>query len=216
MQAINVYCVNVGDKYSSDYVYKLKSAVERHLGFKHRFYCITDKTELYPFAIQSDDLPGYWNKISIFKHKGKNLYFDLDVIIHGKLDELVSDTFKIIEPVWKDPRKAKFIKDRPDKGTSLNNSSVMAWTNETKIYEKFMKDSDYYIFKYDGDDRFLTHETEYKTFNTSLIYSYRDGAHWQTDNEKFKYRPNYSVALFHQKPEIHDCLDHKIIKDNWI
>ena len=216
MQAINVYCVNVGDKYSSDYVYKLKSAVERHLSFRHRFYCITDKTHLYPFAIQADDLPGYWNKISIFKHKGRCLYFDLDVIIHGKIDDLVSDTFKIIEPVWKDPRKAKFIKDRPDIGTSLNNSSVMAWTNETKIYEKFMKDSDYYIFKYDGDDRFLTHETEYETFNTNLIYSYRDGAHWQTDNEKFKYRPNYSVALFHQKPEIHDCLDHDIVKDNWI
>ena len=37
MQAIDVYCVNVGDKYSSDYVYKLKSAVERHLSFRHRF-----------------------------------------------------------------------------------------------------------------------------------------------------------------------------------
>ena len=69
MQAINVYCVNVGEKYSSDYVYKLKSAVKRHLGFRHRFYCITDKTHLYPFAIQADNLPGYWNKISVFKHK---------------------------------------------------------------------------------------------------------------------------------------------------
>ena len=93
MQAINVYCVNVGDKYSSEYVYKLKSAVERHLGFKHRFYCITDKTELYPFAIQSDDLPGYWNKLSIFKHKGRCLYFDLDVIIYNKFIKI---TFNII------------------------------------------------------------------------------------------------------------------------
>ena len=189
MQAINVYCVNVGDKYSSEYVYKLKSAVERHLGFKHRFYCITDKTELYPFAIQSDDLPGYWNKLSIFKHKGRCLYFDLDVIIHGSINDLITDhVFRQINPVWKNPSKAKYIKDRPDLGTSFTNSSVMAWSDET----------------------------EYETFNTNLIYSYRDGAHWQTDNEKFKYRLNYSVALFHQKPEIHDCLDHKIIKDNWI
>ena len=65
-------------------------------------------------------------------------------------------------------------------------------------------------------ERFITHETEYETIDTNLIYSYRDGAHWQTDSEKFKYRPDYSVALFHQKPEIHDCLDHKIVKDNWI
>ena len=158
MQAINVYCVNVGDKYSSEYVYKLKSAVERHLGFKHRFYCITDKTELYPFAIQSDDLPGYWNKLSIFKHKGRCLYFDLDVIIHGSINDLITDhVFRQINPVWKNPSKAKYIKDRPDLGTSFTNSSVMAWSDETEIYEKFMKDPEYYIFKYHGDDRFLYH-----------------------------------------------------------
>ena len=33
---------------------------------------------------------------------------------------------------------------------------------------------------------------------------------------KFKYRKDYSIALFHQKPEIHDCLDHDIVKENWI
>ena len=31
MQAIDVYCVNVGDKYGREYVYKLKEAVKRHL-----------------------------------------------------------------------------------------------------------------------------------------------------------------------------------------
>ena len=92
----------------------------------------------------------------------------------------------------------------------------MAWSDETEIYEKFMKDPEYYIFKYHGDDRFLYHETRHDTFEPGKIYSYRDGAHWKNDNEKFKYRKDYSVALFHQKPEIHDCLDHKIIKDNWI
>tara|TARA_B110000858_G_C17796889_1_gene472941 strand:- start:104 stop:754 length:651 start_codon:yes stop_codon:yes gene_type:complete len=216
MQEIDVYCVNVGTKYGSEYVYKLKSAVEKHLKLPHKFWCITDKPELYPFSIQSDDLPGYWNKISIFKHTGTCLYFDLDVIIHNNIDKLVSNTYKLINPVWKDPRKAKFVSDRPDIGTSLNNSSVMTWSNETKIYEKFIKDPEYYIFKYDGDDRFLSHETTFKTFDTDIIYSYRDGAHWQFDNTNFKYRPEYSVALFHQKPEIHDCLDHDIIKDNWI
>jgi hypothetical protein len=215
MQAINVYCVNVGDKYGREYVFKLKNAVEKHLHLKHRFYCITDKPELYPFSIKSDNLPGYWNKISIFKHTGTCLYFDLDVIIHNNIDKLVSDNFKMINPVWKNPYKAKYVEDRPDIGTSFTNSSVMAWTNETKIYDKFMSDPEYYIFKYDGDDRFLYHETKHKTFDTNIIYSYRDGAHWETDNEKFKYRKEYSVALFHQQPEIHDCIDHNIVKENW-
>ena len=216
MQAIDVYCVNVGDKYGREYVYKLKEAVKRHLSLRHRIYCITDKTHLYEFAIKADDLPGYWNKLSIFKHKGKCLYFDLDVIIHGNINNLVSDTFKQINPLWKNPSKAKYIKDRPDKGTSFTNSSVMAWTDEQKIYDKFMYDPEYYIFKYDGDDRFLYHETKHDTFDNGIVYSYRDGANWLDDNEKFKYRKNYSVALFHQKPEIHECLDHEIVRENWL
>ena len=217
MQVIDVYCVNVGEKYSSDYVFKLKSAVDRHLSLKHNFYCITDKPHLYPFSIQSEDLPGYWNKISIFKNKGRCLYFDLDVIIHGSVNDLITDhVFRQINPVWKNPSKAKYIQGRPDKGTSFTNSSVMAWSDEIEIYDKFMKDPEYYMFKYDGDDRFLYHETRHDTFEPGKIYSYRDGAHWKNDNEKFKYRKDYSVALFHQKPEIHDCLDHEIVKDNWI
>ena len=52
---IDVYCVNVGDKYGPEYVFKLKSAVERHLKQPHNFWCITDKPELYPFSIKSDD-----------------------------------------------------------------------------------------------------------------------------------------------------------------
>ena len=216
MQEISVYCVNVGDKYGTDYVFKLKAAVEKHLTLNHKFYCITDKTNLYDFSIKAEDLPGYWNKISIFKHKGKCLYFDLDVIIHGNIDSLISGhEFRQINPVWKDPRKAKYITDRPDLGTSYTNSSVMTWTDEVKIYEKFMKDPEYYMFKYDGDDRFLYHETKHNTFDAGKIYSYRDGAHWQNDNKKYYYRKNYSVALFHQQPEIHECLDHDIVKENW-
>ena len=92
----------------------------------------------------------------------------------------------------------------------------MRWTDNKKIFDKFLKHRDLYLRLYSGIDRFLYHETRHDTFETGKIYSYRYGAHWQLDNEKFKYRPNYSVALFHQKPEIHDCLDHKIIKDNWI
>lgn len=213
---IDVYCVNVSTKYSTEYVHKLKTAVEKHLSLPHKFWCITDKPELYPFSIQADDLPGWWNKISVFKYTGSCLYFDLDVIIHNSIDELVSDTFKTIPKLWKDPHEAVIVLDRPDLGTSPTNSSVMAWSNEQQIYEKFMEDPEYYILKYYGDDRFLAHETKYDTFDSGLVYSYRAGAHWKNDNASFKYRPDYSVALFHQKPEIHECLDHEITKEHWI
>ena len=212
----SVYCVNVGNRYSPDYVFKLKSMVERNLSIPHNFYCITDNPQNYDFSIKADEgLDSWWNKISIFKYTGKNIYFDLDVIIHNSIDNLFHKDFHMILPIWKVPWKAKIIKERPDLGTSYTNSSVMCWYNEKKIYKKFMKDPEYYMFKYRGDDRFLFHETKHKTFNEKIIYSYRDGAHWKDDNDKFKYRKEYSIALFHQEPEIHDCIEHSIVRENW-
>ncbi|GAH56014.1 unnamed protein product, partial [marine sediment metagenome] len=42
---ITVCCLKVGDKYSSEYVNKLYSMVERNLTVEHDFICITDNPE---------------------------------------------------------------------------------------------------------------------------------------------------------------------------
>ena len=216
MQQVKVFCVNVGTKYSVDYVYKLKNMVNRHLNLPHKFYCITDTPEKYEYGIQCDEnLDTWWNKISIFKYTGRCLYFDLDTIIHNTIDDLVKDEFTIVNPIWKNIEEAVFIEDRPDIDFSRCNSSVMSWKNEIRIYEKFMSNAEYYMLKYGGDDRFIDHECAYKTYTNNLIYSYRDGVHWKDDSATFKYRKELSVALFHQKPEITDMLDHDIVIDNW-
>ena len=62
-------------------------------------------------------------------------------------------------------------------------------------------------FSYDGNDLLIGY-TNPCVEESNVAFN--------DDNEKFKYRKEYSVALFHQKPEIHDCLEHDIVKDNWI
>ena len=97
---INVVCVRTGQKYSPEYVYKLKSMVSRHLKQEHKFYCITEHpsqvfgVETIPAPIQVQDS---WAKIGLFtsqlqkvKKGDKMLFLDLDVIVTGSLDDLIA------------------------------------------------------------------------------------------------------------------------------
>ena len=209
MQEVKVFCVNVGDKYQVEYVHKLKAAVKRHLSYPHKFFVYTDKPENYSYSIKAEhDLETWWNKLLVFENTGTCLYFDMDTIIHGSLDNLIRDEFHMIMPYWKNPAAAKIISDRPDIGTAFANSSVMAWTDSRHILEHFLEDPDMYMLKYRGDDRYLHHEHDYKTFEDGIVYSYR--------NNGLEINEDYSVALFHQKPEIHECLDHDIVINHWL
>ena len=204
-----MYCVNWGDKYSSDYVFKLKRAVNKYLTVPHSFHVYTDNPDHYSFSIPVKyDLETWWNKLLIFENVGPCLYFDLDVIIHSNINHLVRDDFHMINGFWKICSAAKYIDDRPDIGTSYANSSVMSWTDSRSILDHFMKDPEKYIFQYRGDDRYLHHEHNYKTYEAQdKIYSYK--------SDGFKYQPDKSVALFHGEPNITDCLDHLLVKRYW-
>tara|TARA_B100000085_G_C18478665_1_gene486302 strand:- start:740 stop:1084 length:345 start_codon:yes stop_codon:yes gene_type:complete len=113
----------------------------------------------------------------------------------------------MVNPSWKNPAAAKILVSRPDLGTSFTNSSVMAWSDSRNILEHFLQDPEMYMFQYGGDDRYLHHEHVYNLFEEGMIYSYR--------NNNFRIKNDHAIALFHQKPEIHECLDHDIVKDHW-
>ena len=64
----------------------------------HRFVCLTDDPRGIDSRVETkplpDDLPGWWNKISLFKPRihdlrGALLYFDLDMVIIRNIDPLV-------------------------------------------------------------------------------------------------------------------------------
>jgi hypothetical protein len=112
MQAVNVMCIKWGTKYPSSYVNRLHRGVQRWLGREFRFLCFTDDAEGIDAGIEVHPLPqesfeaaivagmtragrkGAWRKVSLFRPglagmTGLRLGFDLDVVITGRLDEIV-------------------------------------------------------------------------------------------------------------------------------
>lgn len=89
---INVWCVLNGDKYCDDDVYILRKMVEANLSRPHNFRCLSDrKIQGVDCLIPDEQWPGWWSKLLLFRYsEGQNLYFDLDVVITGPLDGLVS------------------------------------------------------------------------------------------------------------------------------
>ena len=62
---MKIVCVHWGDKYPEEYVYKLKSMVERHSDAE--FLCLTDKPKDCDYQILEEGFDGWWNKIQLFK-----------------------------------------------------------------------------------------------------------------------------------------------------
>lgn len=93
--AVIVACVRTGERYSPEYVYRLKKGVEKHLFRAHRFVCLTDRpNELEDVETMQvpPGLTGWWGKMALFhpswREGEKVLYFDLDTVIVGDLAPL--------------------------------------------------------------------------------------------------------------------------------
>jgi len=112
---LNIVMVNAWNYLGrgEDYVNRLKMGVTRHLSVPHTFHVITE-----------DDVPqgvvGWWSKLTMFqpgRFKGRCLFFDLDTVITGSLDDLAAydGEFAMVRD-WFHP--------------DLKTSSVMAWDAE--------------------------------------------------------------------------------------
>ena len=96
----NVICMKWGTKFSSEYVNRLYSMVERNLALPHRFVCFTDDPAGIVDGVQTFPLPPMdlppgkergWRKLSTFQNpladlKGPTLFLDLDIVVVGNLD----------------------------------------------------------------------------------------------------------------------------------
>lgn len=94
---LTVWCVCVGDKYGAGDVRILQDMVARNLDRPHRFRCLTDVDIAGIDCFTPDEnWPGWWSKLLLFRYSsGPSLYLDLDVVIVGNLDRLLSDTLSM-------------------------------------------------------------------------------------------------------------------------
>ena len=119
---LTVWCVLNGDKYSDIDAHILKGMVERNLYQPHRFRCLSDRPiEGIDCLIPADRWPGWWAKLLLFRYsEGQNLYLDLDVVVTGNLDGLVSERLAMASN-W------------AQSGHGGCQSSVMSWAHDYSV-----------------------------------------------------------------------------------
>lgn len=189
---IDVYCVNVGTKYDREFDQKLKESVNKHLSLEHTFTCLTDRPEKeHDMPVTHPELRGVFHKLSLLQFTGNCLFFDLDIVINDNIDFLASEFGRLTlvnSSPWKQQSLKEPLKFRITQNT-LVNSSIMRWSDERSVFEKFMKHRDLYVRLYSGIDRYIYNEgINYEYFMGDQISSWQEGVSHNTillHNQKY-------------------------------
>ena len=212
-----VICLKIGTLYSPEYVNNLYRAVRRQSD--DDFICFTDDArDIDPGVIclhmeprQCQGWKHLWCKIIMYgreelKKYRKKIYFDLDLVIQGDITPILEhdDDWSLIECDWKG---VFFRVNNP--GESTFNSSVIVWKDNVWIYDMWESDWENIVSNYRGNDYWYHVSGLRPSRLPKVFYSYREGSkpsHYWANNMKpyLKYQPEYSVCLFHQKPDIHE------------
>lgn len=198
-----ILMLKYGTKYSKIDVDRIIEAT----GGKYNYVCITDDTNLdsrVKVIPLPDEIEGHWYKVWMFGLEGLGdvLYLDLDVRLQKNVDHLwkyIDDAPTICYTYWKNKEFPDYMGNFHSMQRLSNyNSSVILWRSGTAKYilDHFNTDPDYFMVKYFGDDRFLWHEhIKLYMLPPGECYSFNYGADYYGDNEKRKYRPEYTIAL---------------------
>lgn len=183
--------------------------VSRNLSIPFEFDVLTDCTSKFngrdyakPRAVRVAYF-GWWAKIglfdpTLFEPEKRILYLDLDVVVCGSLDRIVS----VVEPF------VAIANFSPNRAQSAHNSSVMVWTagHETpsSIFRDFRRE---YMDKLHGDQCWISQRLpETPNFSDSDIKSYK--------YHTLRGDKGGSVIVFHGKPDPHEVSD-PIVAEHW-
>ena len=232
LKAISILCVRFGTKYGIDYVEKLRNMVSRNLTVPYEFVCLTDDpTPIKDVRIilqkNSGYVRGWWHKVHMFDPhlalNGRILYMDLDVVVCGNIDKLVT-TYKHEFLGIRDFNR-KFYKSWKNL-----NSSVLSWTHgtQTHIWDQFCSGKQT-AMRLHGDQDWIwkTSRDKLTFFPDQWIQSYKweirskpeleiyqGKRKFKTVNNNIKIDPQCCIAVFHGDPNPADVQD-KFVVDNW-
>lgn len=94
---LTVWGVCNGAKYSDEDVRILRAMVARNMREPHRFRCLADRPiNGVDCLVLDEQWPGWWAKLQLFRvEQGPSLYLDLDCVVVGALDDLLSDVLSM-------------------------------------------------------------------------------------------------------------------------
>jgi hypothetical protein len=211
---MDVVCLKWGDKFNHEHVNRLYKMVCKNLDGDFNFICYTENSNnidsriiIRPLA--NYDLEKWWWKLTLFEHATKNitLFLDLDVVIQNNIthfkDYCVPNKICTIKAYWK-PHRVDMKPIAPNFDMNLN-SSIMIWQgNLTNVWKTFIKDPEYYVFKYSGIDSFLYfhHFDKLNWLRPGEVYSRLYGYDENNYNIagenicKFHYKKDFNICIF--------------------
>lgn len=200
---ITVACVKWGNKYGASHVNKLQEMVAQHLTVEHEFVCLTDnpqdvKCKTMPLTSEKS-VQGWWAKMNLFDQDDFHdwiLYFDLDVVIHNNIDDLIDTTYSF-----------NSIRDfhYPD----VFNSSVMFWERDKQkiLWKVFADDALHYMDSFKGDQdlisKLVKSGNNWSTYPDVWTWSWKWGDRRTNDpvpKKVFHLTNEAKVAVFHGRP----------------
>jgi len=210
---LTVACVlRSGGQYDAEWVRKLRDGVARHLTLPHRFICLSDVGVPCDRIPLVENWPGWWSKIELFRpglFDGPVLYFDLDTVIVGSLDNIAAHPhqFTMAHEFY-----------RPE----LLCSTTMAWSGDYSfLYETFAADPVGISRRYDnelsggriGDQAFI--EGEFARFGEKPdtfrdLFGERSIASYKVHGCENAPPADAAAVAFHGKPKPCD------IKTGWV
>jgi hypothetical protein len=195
---LSICCVlRSGGDFGWEYADKLYSNINKYVTREFEFIIFTD-LESFPVPDNikvlplKTDLRSYWSKLEIFNLKGNVLYFDLDTMIVGSLDNFITELLSL-------PKKDRFYMMEAFHPTREFSSGIMAWVgdysyilNELVFYEAFLK---YGKWEQDYIKDKLTEITSINDYLNIASYKHhcKDGVDSSTD-----------IVVFHGKPRPKD------------
>lgn len=207
---LKVLCVRTGDKFSTDYVIKLRNMVARHLSLPYEFACISDGPPLLGVKMRPAEYEGWWAKVSLFKEtRHPCLYFDLDTVIVGSIDPLAEAVMDAGGPLLLmlkrfNPKKTGWM------------SGVMAWRGDWSFISKGF-DYGAHSARFAGDQDYITDALlNNREKGTVLsVQSALPGVYsFKLDVMRQGLPADARVVCFHGKPRVTQIRD-KWLMDNW-
>lgn len=205
-----------GPNFSPDYVFNLKSMVDRHSKGKLEFVCLTDHPEVlendWAIALERPDKQGWWCLPEKFRITGPVIFSGLDTIIVDSLKPFMDLAKKVDKKTVYMIHCFRF----PNRCNRLYANGMMVWnTDLTELYEQYQ----YKIAatQYPLEQDYTSAQLIERGFNIKVLQ------HDVSGIESFKRTCDKStppvgarVILFHGKPSVKEVArTQQWAKDNW-
>lgn len=234
-----VFCVKSGAKYPAEYVNRLRRMVARNLSCPHTFHCLTDDPRGVDEGIVLHPLtppdPGTcWNKLRLFEQGTAApgtviLYLDLDVVVTGRLDDLLSwrpEEDFVGQPDWNRPLFPQFNSSvmrlqagaHPEVADSFREKTSRGALQRRQEWDCTTRSREKVVYwrgwrRFGGDQEWITDalrpkkKVRSRAFPPGWIVSYKKhGRHGLPAGAK--------IVVFHGSPKPHE-VGNDYVRENW-